>query len=123
LRDFVLDDLIRCPSISAERQVGRRWQRAFSLLELVAVILLLGIVTAAVITRLSSIDNSTSRNNVVNDNLAVLQTAVEQFYFDKGLYPADISDLVAGGYISAAPKVLHPGKQYTIGGDGVVVYQ
>ena len=101
----------------------RPHRTAFSLLELVAVVTLLGIVTAVIITRLNSVDNSTARNNVVQDNLARLQSTVERYSFDLGQFPATMNDLVTKGYIPSLPTASHPGKQYSIDSSGLVVYQ
>lgn len=101
----------------------RRRRLAFSLLELVAVVTLLGIVTTIVITRLNSVDNTTSRNNVVQGNLTRLQATVERYVFDLGTFPTSMNDLVTKGYIPSTPTPSHPGKSYSINASGIVLYQ
>ena len=109
--------------IHSRSQNPRRCRLAFSLLELVAVVTLLGIVTAVIITRLNYVDNFTARDNVVKNNLARLQTSVERYAFDLGQFPTTMNDLVTQGYIASPPTASHPGKQYSIDGTGLVIYQ
>ena len=70
-------------------------RRAFSLLELLAVITILGIIAVVVIPRLS-ISSSQNRQNADAQNKAAVNLAVERWYFEKGAWPADnLSDIGA----------------------------
>ena len=70
-----------------------RKNRGFSLLELLAVVTILGIIAAVVIPRIS-VSASTAKINANAQNIAEINTAVERWYFDKGSYPkTDLSDL------------------------------
>jgi general secretion pathway protein G len=100
-----------------------RCRSAFSLLELVAVVTLLGIVTAVVVLRLNSVDNTTSRDNVVKSNISRLQSVVERYVFEHGQFPGTMNDLVTNGYIPSVPAASHPGKSYSINATGLVIYQ
>ena len=82
----------------------RTRKKGFSLLELVAVVTLIGIVAAVTMYRLNSVDQTTAKNNVAKQNVNLLQTATERYYFDNSAYPASAAALVAGGYMPSAPS-------------------
>ena len=100
-----------------------RCHRAFTLFEMIATALLVGIMAAIIIARVRGTDDASARANIVESSLAVLQAAVERYYFDNGQFPATIDDLVTAGYIPSAPKSLHAGKQFTLNGSRTVLYQ
>ena len=81
----------------------RNRKKGFSLLELVAVVTLIGIVAAVTMYRLNGVDQTTAKNNVAKQNTNLLQTATERYYFDNAAYPASAAALVTGGYLAAAP--------------------
>ena len=81
----------------------RMRSRGFSLLELVAVVTLIGIVAAVTMYRLNSVNQTTAKNNVAKQNVNLLQTATERHYFDLSTYPANAAALVTAGYMPAAP--------------------
>lgn len=66
----------------------------FSLLELLAVVTILGIIAVIVIPRLGS-SASAAKANACYQNKAQINRAVEQFYFETGDWPATIADLAA----------------------------
>ena len=102
--------------------VNRR-RKGFSLLELVAVVTLIGVVSAAVIMRLQSIDNTTAKENTAKEEVVLLQNSVERYRFDHGRFPDSFADLVQGGYLAKAPTSLDPGKDYHLDTDtGLVDY-
>lgn len=97
--------------------------QGFSLLELVAVVTLIGIVAAVTMYRLNSVDQATAKQNVAAQNVNLLQTAVERYRFDLGAYPTNSTVMVTAGYLPAQPKTPHSGGSYTINGTtGVVTY-
>ena len=68
-------------------------RNAFSLLELLAVVVILGIIAMVVIPRIN-FSAATARENSCFQNKAELNAAVERYFFDTGLVPAvgDIND-------------------------------
>lgn len=70
-----------------------RKNRGFSLLELLAVVTILGIIAAVVIPRIS-VSAGTAKANANSQNIAEINSAVERWYFEKGSYPkTDLSDI------------------------------
>ncbi len=70
-----------------------RKRRGFSLLELLAVVTILGIIAAVVIPRIS-VSAGTAKANAHQQNMAEINSAVERWYFQKGTYPkTDLSDI------------------------------
>ena len=81
----------------------RRRQRGFTLIEL--------LVVAAIIGILSSVAVANFRRSIVKAKEAALQqdlytmrTLINQYFADKGKYPADITSLVEDHYLQAIPK-------------------
>ena len=66
----------------------------FSLLELLAVVIILGVIAAIVIPRISY-SSVTAKQNACFQNKAELNSAVERYYFDNGALPASTGDLTA----------------------------
>src|SRR6185436_1101642 len=81
----------------------RSKRRGFSLLELVAVVTLIGIVAAVTMYRLNSVDKKTASENVMKQNVNLLQTAVERYRFDKNAFPSNLTDLVTAGFLPKYP--------------------
>jgi len=71
-----------------------RKSRAFSLVELLIVIIIIAVLAAVAIPRFA---NSTTRSkeSALRANLKLFRNAVELFKADTGAYPAQLSDLVA----------------------------
>ncbi len=70
-----------------------RKRSGFSLLELLAVVTILGIIAVVVIPRIS-VSANTAKANADAQNKAEINSAVERWYFEKGSYPAaDLSDI------------------------------
>lgn len=69
--------------------------RGFSLLELLAVVTILGIIAAIVLPRMSA-SESTAREKVRQHHLATINAAVERYHVEHGRWPADdLSDIAA----------------------------
>lgn len=101
----------------------RSKRKGFSLLELVAVVTLIGIVAAVTMYRLNSVDKATARQNVAAQNVNLLQSAVERYRFDNGAFPANVTALVTGNYLPATPKAPDATGSYAIDATtGVVSY-
>lgn len=71
----------------------RKPRSAFSLLELLAVVTIMGVIAAVVIPRISQ-SKVAAQNEVNKQNISEINSAVERWYFDKGNWPADnLSDI------------------------------
>jgi prepilin-type N-terminal cleavage/methylation domain-containing protein len=71
----------------------RRFRLGFSLLELLAVVTILGIIAVVVVPRIS-VSSGTAKQNANEQNVAEINSAVERWYFEKGTWPkADLSDI------------------------------
>src|SRR5688572_8139450 len=91
-------------------------RRGFSLLELLAVVTILGIIAVVVIPRIS-VSSTTAKTNANNQNKAEINSAVEQWYFEKGTWPAnDLSDIGADPnfFPSGIPTYTVDSSAYTL---------
>lgn len=83
-------------------------RRGFSLLELLAVVTILGIIAVVVIPRIS-VSSSTAKTNASGQNKAEINSAVERWYFEKGTWPAnDLSDIAADASYFPAGVPVNP---------------
>jgi len=72
---------------------GKRF--GFSLLELLAVVTILGIIAAIIIPRVT-VSNDTAKQRVSEHHKATINAAVERWYIDNNSWPAtDLSDIAA----------------------------
>lgn len=68
-------------------------RRGFSLLELLAVVTILGVIAAVVVPRISN-SKAGAQAEVNKQNIAEINGAVERWYFENGSWPAnDLSDI------------------------------
>lgn len=75
------------------KRMQRTNRRGFSLLELLAVVTILGVIAAVVIPRISS-SKAAAQAEANRQNIAEINSAVERWYFDTGSFPAnDLSDI------------------------------
>ena len=66
----------------------------FSLLELLAVVTILGIIAAIIVPRVR-VSSDSARNEVESHHKATINAAVERFYVDTGDWPANnLSDMI-----------------------------
>jgi general secretion pathway protein G len=73
----------------------RRKKGAFTLVEILAVVVVLGILAAVVVPRVL-VSSAEAKKNACYQNKAAINTAVEKWYFDKGSWPLDdLSDIGA----------------------------
>ncbi len=73
---------------------GRR-RKGFSLLELLAVVTILGVIAAVVIPRVST-SKKGAQEQANAQNISEINGAIERWYFEKGTWPkADLSDIGA----------------------------
>jgi prepilin-type N-terminal cleavage/methylation domain-containing protein len=76
-------------------RAARKQRRGFSLMELLAVVTILGIIAAIVIPRVTS-SSDTAKAKVNLHNKATINSAIERWYVEKGSWPAtNLTDIAA----------------------------
>jgi general secretion pathway protein G len=90
-------------------------RRGFTLLELLAVITIMGIISALVITRIShqALD---AKKKCCSQYCADLNSAIEVYRFQVGAPPASLTDLEGEYYPEAVPKCPVTNAVYTMDG-------
>ena len=103
--------------MSHRKQKSRRFRPfGFSLLELLAVVTILGIIAVVVIPRIT-VSAGTAKTNANQQNIAEINSAVERWYFEKGTWPAsDLSDIGKDSnyFPEGVPKNPVSGAVYTL---------
>jgi prepilin-type N-terminal cleavage/methylation domain-containing protein len=75
--------------------VKTRKRNGFSLIELLAVVTILGIIAAIIVPRVS-VSSDAAKQQVHAHNKATINSAVERWYIDNGSWPAnDLTDIGA----------------------------
>ena len=90
-----------------------RVKRGFSLLELLAVVTILGIIAAVIVPRIG-VQGFTAKAKVCDQYVSDINAAIERYYFDHGSFPAQLSDLIPDYYPDAIPPCPATGAAYTI---------
>ena len=99
--------------------MNARWYRkpkGFSLMELLAVVTILGIIAAIIVPRVA-VSSDTAKQKVNSHNKATINAAVERWYIEKGTWPAnDLSDIGADGnyFPSGIPANPTDNSAYTL---------
>lgn len=76
-------------------QISKRKRTGFSLMELLAVVTILGIIAAIIVPRVT-VSSDTAKQKVNAHNKATINAAVERWYIETGAWPAnDLSDIGA----------------------------
>ena len=83
---------------------SRSRRSAFSLLELLAVVVILGILAAAIVPRIIT-STSDARTSVHQHNLGEINAAVERYYIDEGSFPTALTDLTPDYLPDGVPDV------------------
>ena len=95
-------------------------KKAFTLIEILIVVILLGILAAVVVPQFADTAD-TARTNAAATTERMVQTQVELYRAKTGDYPADIATLVTDGYLEAEPDSTNFTVTYTAGTGDVVV--
>ncbi|MCA9154459.1 MAG: prepilin-type N-terminal cleavage/methylation domain-containing protein [Planctomycetales bacterium] len=74
--------------MSAGRAFTRERRHGFSLLELLAVVTILGIIAVVVVPRVTT-SRQTAMANVVKQGQDEIRRSIERHFFDQGKYPTD----------------------------------
>ncbi len=83
--------------------VGRSAQRGFTLIELLVVISMISILAAMGMVQYKNSITRTKEVTLKHD-LFQMRDAIDQYYADKGKYPASLDALVSDGYIRSVPE-------------------
>jgi prepilin-type N-terminal cleavage/methylation domain-containing protein len=95
-----------------------RYQKrhGFSLMELLAVVTILGIIAAIIVPRVT-VSSDTAKQKVNSHNKATINAAVERWYIEKGAWPANnLSDIGtdANYFPDGVPTNPTDGSAYTL---------
>jgi len=88
-------------------------RNAFSLLELLAVVVILGIIAAIVVPRVT-VSADTAKQRVNEHTAATLNSAIERYYVDIGSWPTALSDMVPAYLPDGVPANPVDGSAYVI---------
>lgn len=92
--------------------MNRRVRNGFSLLELMAVVTIMGIMAAVVLPRISGQARG-AKNKTCSKFVRDLNNAIENYYLDRGTWPTSTDDLDAY-YPEAIPACPADGTAYAI---------
>jgi general secretion pathway protein G len=76
--------------------------RGFTLLELITVITIVGILTAIAVPQYK-VAIQQAKEGVLRQDLFLFRDAIDQYYIDKGKYPASLDALAEEGYLRKIP--------------------
>ncbi len=93
--------------------VGSRRPTGFSLLELLAVVVILGIIAAVVVPRIASSSDS-AKQNTKRHTISSLNSAIERFYTETGNWPTNLTELVPTYLPDGIPIPPDGSSAYTI---------
>lgn len=80
-----------------------REERGFTLIELLIVVSLITVLAGMSIAQYKH-GVRLSQEAVLREDLFRMREAIDQYYADKGQYPADLQALVTDGYLRSVPK-------------------
>jgi len=80
----------------------RNRERGFTLLELIIVVAMIGILASIAMPALKDMPRR-AKESVLKTNLRTLREVIDQYYGDKGRYPASLDELVQSKYLRQMP--------------------
>jgi general secretion pathway protein G len=83
-------------------RIGNRKERGFTLLELLAVVVIIGLLVGIAIPRYMN-TIARAREAALKQNLHLMRSLIDQYFADKGHYPERLEDLVTDGYLRTIP--------------------
>ncbi len=95
---------------------NRHRRSGFSLLELLAVVVILGIIALVIVPRIN-FSSVTAKENACFQNKAEVNAAVERYYFENNALPAALADINTATYFpDGIPVCPDSGNAYTLSG-------
>jgi general secretion pathway protein G len=79
-----------------------RRQRGFTLIELLVVVAIIGLLVGVALPTYRNAQTK-AKEAVLKSNLFLLRQTIDQYFADKGYYPASVSALVEEGYLRKMP--------------------
>ena len=79
-----------------------RRQRGFTLIELLVVVAIIGLLVGVALPTYRNAQTK-AKEAVLKQNLFLLRQTIDQYFADKGYYPASVSGLVDEGYLRKMP--------------------
>ena len=79
-----------------------RRQRGFTLIELLVVVAIIGLLVGVALPTYRNAQTK-AKEAVLKQNLYLLRQTIDQYFADKGYYPASVSALVDEGYLRKMP--------------------
>lgn len=79
-----------------------RGQRGFTLIELLVVVAIIGLLVGVALPTYRNAQTK-AKEAVLKQNLFLLRQTIDQYFADKGYYPASVSALVDEGYLRKMP--------------------
>jgi general secretion pathway protein G len=84
-------------------KAAMRRNQGFTLIELLVALAIVGLIVAIAAPRyFSNIDRT--KEDVLREDLYLLRDAIDKFYADRNVYPAELEDLVKEKYLRGIPK-------------------
>lgn len=95
--------------LKPKRGLRRGLRRAFTLLELIVVITIIGILAAIAVPNYLQTPIR-AKEAVLKTNLRTIREVIDQHHADKGSYPTSLEELVEKGYLRKMPDDPFTGK-------------